>query len=360
MDNRNICVLTRTLLIGGAEKQALLLAYSLKQEYNIFLVSLFGDKTDTKFSKFIEEKNINTIYLEGNILAKFLKFYKFLKLNRINFIFAYIPITNVFAALAGILAGVKFLFGGIRTSSFIKHKLIIQRFLHNYIMTFSISNSNFSANKLTLEGFNSKKLLVIPNGIEIKKPIPKLPNNKLIDILSVGRFHIAKDYLTALKAINHLLEIIPEYSKLIKYRIIGYGELEKDIRSWIKEYKLEKNVELILNSKDLDSYYKNSDIYLCTSIFEGLSNSIMEAMNFSLPIVATNNVGDNSYLVVDGLNGYLCNMKDYKTMAEKLKILITNNNKRIQMGSDSYERLKNNYSLELFRKRYIELIENSI
>lgn len=48
-----------------------------------------------------------------------------------------------------------------------------------------------------------------------------------------------------------------------------------------------------------------ADIYLSTSLFEGTSNSIMEAMNADLPIVATN-VGDNGLLVKNEINGFLC------------------------------------------------------
>ena len=358
MNKNNICILTRTLLVGGAEKQALLLAYCLKNNYKVYLVVLYGEKIDSKYMEYINDKGINTVYLKGRMLHKLYIFINFLKSHQIHYIFTYLPSTNIIGTIAGKITGVRFIFGGVRASEFPKYKFLIQKFLHNYLLKYTIFNSNFGAKKFISKGFKSKKVLVLHNGIEINKEVCRSDNNNEIRILSVGRFHFTKDYLTALKAINHLLKSISEQSYVIKYWLIGYGELEDNIRKWIKEYKLEEHVKLIINPSNIDNYYSNADIYLCTSIFEGLSNSIMEAMNFSLPIIATNNVGDDSYLVEDGFNGYLCDIRDYKTMAERLKILIINKINRNQIGLNSFEKLKNNFSLEIFRDRYIHLIKN--
>ena len=53
-----------------------------------------------------------------------------------------------------------------------------------------------------------------------------------------------------------------------------------------------------------------------------MSNTIMEAMSYSLPVVATN-AGDTSYLVKDGITGFLCNIGDYQQISDRLSTLIT-------------------------------------
>ena len=85
------------------------------------------------------------------------------------------------------------------------------------------------------------------------------------------------------------------------------------------------------NPSNLDEYLSKSDIYLSTSLFEGLSNSIMEAMAYSLPIIATD-VGDNNYLVQDGYNGFVTNVKDVDEIAKKLLSLVIDKEKRLKMG----------------------------
>ncbi len=82
----------------------------------------------------------------------------------------------------------------------------------------------------------------------------------------------------------------------------------------------------------------------------------MEAMSYSLPIVATN-VGDNNRLVYHGQNGYIVDVKDFKQLANKLCELVISYEKRITFGLESYRIIKENYSFEVFQNKYIELIE---
>ena len=97
-------------------------------------------------------------------------------------------------------------------------------------------------------------------------------------------------------------------------------------------------------------------IYISTSLFEGTSNSIMEALNWSLPVVATN-VGDNDHLVIDGVNGYLHPIGDATGLTTSLCKLLDSVELRNKMGVRSNQNLRENYSMEIFEKRYLDLIE---
>jgi len=115
-------------------------------------------------------------------------------------------------------------------------------------------------------------------------------------------------------------------------------------------------IYVVINPLTLNEYYEKADIYLMTSIFEGLSNTVLEAMSFSLPLVVTD-VGDNDRLVGEKENGFLCNPKNSNQIADCLLDLCLAYEKRIQFGKRSYEILKENYSYEIFQKRYINFIE---
>jgi len=115
-------------------------------------------------------------------------------------------------------------------------------------------------------------------------------------------------------------------------------------------------VEFIVNPPAVDPYYDQADIFLSTSIFEGLSNSVMEAMESSLPVVATT-VGDNDKLVMEGRSGFLAPVKDAKAISEKLHMLFDSHDLRIRLGMNGYHRLKKNFSVEKFRQSYVSLIE---
>jgi glycosyltransferase involved in cell wall biosynthesis len=160
---------------------------------------------------------------------------------------------------------------------------------------------------------------VIHNAIKIPASSTPLKDSDDLNIITVARFVKAKDFETALLAFSRLTTRNPDLS--IRYIIVGYGPEEPRIRSLINSLGLNEKVDLIINPPNVRDYLKGSCFYLSTSLFEGLSNSLMEAMVEGLPIVATD-VGDNSFLVRDGYNGYLLPVRDVEQIALGLEPLV--------------------------------------
>lgn len=142
----------------------------------------------------------------------------------------------------------------------------------------------------------------------------------------------------------------------IRFDIVGYGELEGKIRNWIKEYEITDITTIYINPDNIPELLEQADIYISTSLFEGTSNSIMEAMNANLPIVATK-VGDNEYLIHSNENGYLCDVGDYQNISKLLLKLITDYNLRITLGKQSKVLLSEEFSMDLFKNRYLSFLE---
>jgi len=355
--NKKIYILTNTLLQGGAEKQSVLLAKNLKVFYDVTMIIYYGKRVDTRLLNVVNENNINIIYLKGNLLNKFIYLISLFKSNKKTVIISYLATTNIINAVIGAISGVKYRIGGIRSSQLDPFKLRVQRFLHNKLLSHTVCNNYSALNYIGVNGFKLSHASVIHNSIEVQEKVKKqMGFNRSITILTVGRFVPEKDFHTTIHSFKVLLENQKPYSFNIKLIIIGYGEQENYIRNLVNELNLSSNVEIYINPANLRDYYKNSDIYLSTSLFEGLSNSIMEAMEFSLPVVATN-VGDNKYLVLEGESGFLLPVGDTAGISDKLKWLIENPDKRKEFGIKSYLHIKNNFSEEEFTKKYITLIE---
>ena len=138
--------------------------------------------------------------------------------------------------------------------------------------------------------------------------------------------------------------------------IVGYGVLEAQIREWVEQYGIKDRTDIHIKPNNVSELERNADIYISTSLFEGTSNSIMEALNWSLPVVATN-VGDNDHLVIDGVNGYLHPIGDATGLTTSLCKLLDSVELRNKMGVRSNQNLRENYSMEIFEKRYLDLIE---
>ena len=355
-EKKNICITINSLGRGGAEKQCLLLAKALKPFHNVTVVILKPEPSYESHVKFIQKEEINHIVMSPNVLANAVNFIKFLKTEKIDIVFSFLPTDTIFSSLCGKVAGVSYSFGGIRNSYMPKLKFMALRAVNNYFLDYTIAN-NFAA-YLSSQDFGFKKnVFVISNGIDIK-PFQErnVITNKSVSIISMGRLVEQKKYDVALKCIHELkTKLGDEYR--FHYKIVGQGPEEDNIVTDIQRYGLTNEVELVTNPSNIYKLLEESDVYLCTSSFEGVSNSVMEAMNCALPVVATD-AGDNSRLVVHKKTGFITEIGDAETLSNHLANLVRLPSKRIEMGAESYNHLVENFSYEAFQNQYLKLIEN--
>jgi len=353
---KTVCILINTLLSGGAEKQSIYLAHVLSKNYNTQLIVFNGDKCDSKLLVFADKYNILPIRLRGRFLSRLYYLYKIFN-NDVNIVFAYLPCDNLLAALIGKITGIQTVIGGVRISSLPSLKFNILRYLHNSsLLKYTIFNNYSGAKYFINKGFNPKKSVVIHNTLDNQHPIKQRVSNSRVVITTICRFAPNKDHKTALHAISKLIEKHKINPKDFIYRIVGYGRTENIIRELVKNCGLEDCVEIVINPNNVAEYFENSDIYLSTSINDGISNSIMEAMSFALPIVATE-AGDNQFLVKHRVNGFLSHQKDSLTIGQFLYELIVSPSLRTKMGKESYGIIKNEFSLENFQNKYLEFMK---
>lgn len=351
---KRIAVFVKNLTSGGAEKQAVLLAKSLANEMNVFFVVFNGKKVHTKYLQMMEGTNVSVIQFHGGHLKRFYRFIRFLRQEDIKIIFSYLTAANLYACLASLFTGCKVV-TGLRNAYYTPGKRYANLFLTNYLATATISNCYSGLDFFVKHGFNPHKLFVIPNCLADITPYVDKPCNNHVRIITIGRFCYQKDYETAIRSISLLRKKNTDFT----YAIVGYGELESKIRDWIKKYNVEDIVAVHINPNNIEHLLEGSDIYFSTSLFEGTSNSMMEAMNANLPIVATN-VGDNPYLVHDRENGFIVSAKDASTMADCLYELIKSPHLRQEYGLCSKQILQKNHSEEIFKQRYLQIIKSIV
>ncbi len=353
----NIAILVPSIKSGGAEKQAVLLAQCLSEYYSVHFIIIYGEAPFSETNAQILEKGINLSKhkLEGGKLSKLRSLYKIFKNQHIRIAFNYLTYCDVYGCLIEKLSGVRYVYNGIRNSRLPQGKLILERFIHNHFATGTIFNCFSGSDFFQSQGFKSDKCVVIPNCFPaISSPINR-PQKDIIRIITVGRFVEQKDYLTAIKAVSLLKQRVSSFV----YYIVGYGELEEQIYHWIQEYDIEDVSDVFINPSNTQELLSASDIYLSTSLFEGTSNSIMEALNWSLPVVATN-VGDNYHLISEGYNGFLHSTGDASSLCSSLETLIKDSRLRNEFGQNGNSLLKEKYSMSLFKERYVALVEKIV
>ncbi len=356
-DVHRIAIIIPTLMKGGAEKQSVFLANVLSNNYKVYLIILKGNCIEPSLYEMLDENKVEIIKLKNSTLKNIISIYKLFKKNEITTVFSYLASANFINGFVGKIAKVQNRIGGIRNAQLSRKKLPFERFFHNKLLTTSISNSYSAVTELTQKGFNKSKFHVIHNAFDLKQELLERLSKKNINVLSVARFVPQKDYFTAIDAVKLIVEPLKKTEYTFRYFIVGYGAQEKEIRDRIKKLDLEKHIEVVINPNNVFEYFKKADIFLTTSLYEGMSNSVMEAMSFSLPIVTTN-AGDMEFLVKDNYNGYICPFKDSKMISDKILELVTNYKLRSQMGLNSYSMLENSFSLQNFSKNYTNLLNS--
>lgn len=350
----NIAIVIPTIEAGGAEKQAVLLAKCLSSSHKIFFYVFFGDlPKEQKHLDVLDSAGIELISLEGSTISKTRKLARSLKDNRIIVAFNYLTMCDGAGCYAERKAGVKYIFNGIRNVHLDLWKEKIERYCNNHWATGTIFNSYSAEKFFSMRGFEKKKLIVIQNCFPNIAPIQERSEKGIKTVITVGRFDPAKDYETSIKTISAAYAQTPN----IRYKIVGYGVLESNIRQWVKQYGIEDITEIHINPTNIPELLRESDVFLTTSLYEGTSNAVMEALNASLPVVCTN-VGDNEYLIKDGQSGFIHQVGDTKAITQSLVKLVSDFELRKSFGRIANQNLRDNFSVETFQKRYETILSN--
>lgn len=356
MEAKRIVILLNTLSPGGAEKQALLLSKLLRARgHSITIAVLRPELIDEVFVNRTLNPQTHIEKLHGNFFSKAQQLYKLFTEEKTQVLFNYLLLPNTLGGIMGRLAGVQLIVGGIRNAELNPKKELLERFVHNSISHATIFNNHAGMQQLGKKGFNTAKSAVIHNGFDLKEPLIERAKPSTPTIITVARFIEQKDHFTALQTIKNLHAA----GKKFKYVLVGWGHLENDIRNWIEAHNLQQTVEVVVNPPNIPDLLRAADIFFSTSLFEGVPNAVMEAMSFSLPVVATN-AGDMKYLVLENENGYVTETKDCKALEAHLSKLIGAHDKRLALGKQGYQKLKAAFGPQPFVEKYEQFMSKRL
>jgi sugar transferase (PEP-CTERM/EpsH1 system associated) len=209
---------------------------------------------------------------------------------------------------------------------------------------------------------SADRIGVLPNGVdtsrfrrnsqereEVRRSLGL--NEHCIVIGSVGRLVPIKDHPTFLKAAGNLVK----RGISVHILLAGSGpELSNDQQLVNSSADLSGRVTFVGSSIDVPVLLNALDVFVLASLREGMSNTILEAMASSLPVVATN-VGGNPELIVDGCCGLLFAPGDVSNLSERLQQLSVDSNLRQRLGRAARNRVVEQFSLEAMINNYRNL-----
>lgn len=222
-------------------------------------------------------------------------------------------------------------------------------------------------------GVNGKNIEIIPLGI----PLPILENkkdknDKALTVLYVGRLERRKGVQVLFRAIPDILKQLPETKFVIIGRdtfvskdFISFDGERKDsfkevlIASIPKKYL--QNIEFLdyLDSRDLNDYYANCDIFVAPSLYESFGFIYIEAMSYGKPVIGCS-VGGVPEVIKQGIDGILVPPQDSDSLSRAITQLARDCQLRMKLGNRARERVRRDFSSKLMAENTVRAYKSLV
>jgi len=300
------------------------------------------------------------------------KFYKLYKSLSPDIILQYTIKPNIYGSIAGGILGIPIIsnisgLGTVFLNDSFSSKIAKILYKVALIIPKKVFFQNSDDRKLFISSklVNKKKTDLLPgSGIDIKKfrPIKVENDNKSIKFLFIARLVKDKglvEYIEASKIINNLKLKIENYQKP-KFDILGAfysGNPTAITTKEMKKWEKEGIVRYLGTSDNVKFIIAQYDCIVLPSYREGLSRVLLEAASMAKPIITTDTTGCRD-VVEDGVNGYLCKVKDVKSLAEQMrKIIFLSKEEKEKMGTKGREKIKKEFDEKIVIQKYLESID---
>lgn len=354
----NILFIIGSLSVGGAERQVVEIIKHLdKNIFNVH-IAVFND-CDNGFK---DRLPLSTNYFVLNysklkFFNSLFKLKKYILQNKIEIVHSHMYLANKIGALVSFFSNVKFFVTGEHGKNTWKkwHHHLWEKYIIDKVAQKRIAVSNDIAQlRIRYDGVDPKKLLVIQNGTQ---PLANRcdPQKKPKIIGSMGRLISAKDFPTLI----HAFALLHAKGFRQKLKIAGNGLEFNNLNNLIQELGLEGVIQLI-GFADADTFLSSIDIFVMSSLSEGIPLALLEAMAYGLPVIATS-VGGIPDVITHNEDGLLCPSGNSDCIALFLEKLIVYDDLRCRLSINASNKINEQFSISkttsLYSKLYIDGIK---
>ena len=321
--NMNIVFVTNSIGFGGAEKMLTFIANSLSERHhsciiiNLGAVPSYVNAYTQTIDSSVKLYNIREEFTTKNRIKDIGKIISISKKHHADVIIGFTSFPNMYASLTGKL---------LRIPSIISERgdpnRTIGDTIKDRILTFIINRSNGGvfqidgAKKFFGNGLQ-KRSVIIPNPIFLNGKTPVISYSKREKtVVSVGRLDNEQ------KRLDIMLEsfsiFVKKHSEYV-LKLYGRGAQETEIKQWCVEFGIQDKVKFMGLTTNPMHDIAGDGMFLITSDYEGISNSLLEAMAVGLPCVSTDHTpGGARFLIRDHENGLLAPIADVEALARAM------------------------------------------
>ena len=356
---KKICLFIPNAEGGGAEKIFINLANFLNQEK--YEVNLVLSNKNGKYLNLIND-SIKVFDLKSKKISfSIIPLILYLRSEKPDYVFSALNHANVICSLSILLSFIK-------TNHFITIHNILStnsnyKFIDKFIIKLMRIMSKFSKRLIAVSdsvkddlvknfSFRSSNIIVLNNPIDIDG-IKVKSNEGFINkkygkfILGCGRLNIQKDFQLLIKAFSKICS-----QKKLNLVILGEGEELENLMKLTNELGIAEKVFFEGFVKNPYSYFKNCEVFVLSSKWEGLPTVLIEAMACNCKVISTDCPGGSAYILEDGKWGELTHVGDVDDLSNAMLKTLSNTS-----SIETNIRAKD-FSKQKTMKKYISLIED--
>lgn len=357
MRGKRIAIVVNGLSGGGAERVAALLANGLYSKgYDVLFIAAFSAEKEYPLSD-----GVHYVYIDpkaegkiGKYVNRTVKIYQTLKEYKPDAIISFIIIEMLlsnFLKVAPIVYSLR-----IAPSSLVHKKKRWLSCLYSYKRAKKIVFQTEDAKNFFDEPIREKGV-VIPNPLSENLPYWNKESHEKT-VLTACRLTAQKNLPMLIEGFSRFHEKFPDYT----LKIYGQDEdgITNELLKLCKDLQISDAVSILPHTKNIHQIMQNSAVFALTSNFEGLSNSMLEALAIGIPTVCTDcPPGGARTFIEDGVNGMLIPVGDGDELYRRLCLLAENE----QLGhtmSEKSVKIRQELALEKIVDAWDDLIADAI
>lgn len=285
--------------------------------------------------------------------------------ERVNVLFTMTPFSNWLGSTAGLMAGVPVRVASQR-NSLPDYSPLLLKFDGAVANSRLVSAMTAPSQKtvdfcIDTQGIRTEKLHLILNGVQLPdthiKPIEALQLREMLGIepeqkvvLTIGRYHPQKGH-------RYLIEAATQLNRSdVVFLCVGDGALRDQLAQQIESVGMTDGIRLLGVRDDVPQLLAISDLFVLPSLYEGMSNALLEAMAARVPVLVTD-VDGTRELVTHKETGFVVPAGDASALANALKTMLDDPQKGERMAEAGYEHVARHFSAETTLNQHLDLFQ---
>lgn len=240
---------------------------------------------------------------------------------------------------------------------------ILERMTRPLVRTYLANSDAVKSYYVDRLGVNPGRITVIPNSIDLERFRANGRDSnlaKLLDIHQDDFIIITVANLYANKGLHYLIEAFENISGKhtgTKLLVVGDGPERETLEHQAAQCSHRKNISFLGRRSDVPALLGLADLFVLPTLFEGQSNSILEAMAARIPVI-TSDIPENRSIITHGKSGLLTPLRDAGSLAEAIELLRTNHDLTVTLSNNAWDVIRSRHDPAVIKKLWTNFLHS--